>query len=197
MSDLLNKAFLKDREFYLEENLSDKANGFAQSRNVSFGINQIPISVPRARQGNFYPHLLPKYSRNIGDAHGSLLESIILNCKSFKSIANTFRSLDLPYSPAQTEIILDEIFAEAKKYNQRQLESDYAFIYIDAKVIDITDETGHVKKAVHFLALGVNMEMKKEILFSESFFGNESLDLWRKVLQNLKNRGVTRVLILI
>ena len=197
ISDLLNLAFLKDREFYLEENTSDKANGFAFARNVNFGINQIPISVPRARNGNFYPHLLPKYSRNIGDAHASLLESIILNCKSFKSIANTFRSLDLPYSPAQTEIILDELFAEAKKYNQRQLESDYAFVYIDAKVIDILDETGHIKKAVHFLALGVNMEMKKEILLSESFFGNESLDLWRKVLQNLKNRGLTRVLMLI
>ena len=120
-----------------------------------------------------------------------------MNCKSFKSIANTFRSLDLHYSPAQKEIILDELFAEAKKYNQRQLESDYAFVYIDAKVIDILDETGHIKKAVHFLALGVNMEMKKEILLSESFFGNESLDLWRKVLQNLKNRGLTRVLMLI
>jgi transposase-like protein len=197
MSDLLNRAFLKDREFYLEENCSDKANGFASTRNVNFGINQVPISVPRARNGNFYPSLLPKYGRNIGDAYGSLLESIILNCKSFKSIANTFRSFDLPYSQAQTEIILDELFAEAKKYNSRQLESDYVFIYIDAKVIDVTDETGHVKKAVHFLALGVNMEMKKEILLSESFFGNECLDLWRKVLQNLKNRGVTRVLMLI
>ncbi|MSP33823.1 MAG: hypothetical protein EXR06_02835, partial [Rickettsiales bacterium] len=147
---MLNSAFLKDREFYLEENLSDKANGFASARNVNFGISQIPIAVPRARNGNFYPHLLPKYSRNIGDAHGSLLESVILNCKSFKSIANTFRSLDLPYSPAQTEIILDEIFAEAKKYNQRQLESDYAFVYMDAKVIDIVAEDGHVKKAMHF-----------------------------------------------
>lgn len=197
MSDLLNRAFLKDREFYLEENPSDKANGFASARNINFGINQIPITVPRARNGNFYPHLLPKYSRNIGDAHASLLESVILNCKSFKSIANTFRSLDLPYSQAQTEIILDELFTEARKYNQRQLESDYAFVYMDAKVIDLLDETGHIKKAVHFLALGVNMEMKKEILLSESFFGNESLDLWRKVLQNLKNRGLTRVLMLI
>ena len=39
------------------------------------------------------------------------------------------RSLDLPYSPAETEIILDELFAEAKKYNSRQLESDWFFVY--------------------------------------------------------------------
>ena len=32
ISDLLNRAFLKDREFYLEDNGSDKANGFNPAR---------------------------------------------------------------------------------------------------------------------------------------------------------------------
>ncbi len=88
IADLLNLAFLKDREFYLEDNGSDKANGFNPARNINFGINQIPISVPRSRNGDFYPALLPKYGRNIGDAHITLLSSIILNCKSFKAIAS-------------------------------------------------------------------------------------------------------------
>lgn len=197
ISDLLNRAFLKDREFYLEDNGSDKANGFNPARNVNFGINQIPISVPRSRNGDFYPVLLPKYGRNVGDSYITLLESIILNCKSFKAIASSLRNLNLPYSEKQTEILLDDLFTEAKKYNQRQLDSDWFFIYVDAKVIDMADDTGHIKKAVHFLALGVNTQMKKEILSSETFFGNESLDLWRKVIQNLKNRGLTRVLMFI
>jgi len=64
-------------------------------------------------------------------------------------------------------------------------------------VIDLVDESGTIKKAVHFTALGVNLECKKELLLSTSFFGCESLDLWKKVIVNLKNRGVTRVLMLI
>ena len=54
-------------------------------------------------------------------------------------------------------------------------EPDFAFIYIDAKVIDLVDESGDIKKAVHFTALGVNLECKKELLLSASFFGSESL----------------------
>ena len=43
MSDLLNRAFVSERNFYLAENGSDKANGFAPSRKVNFGTNAIPI----------------------------------------------------------------------------------------------------------------------------------------------------------
>jgi transposase-like protein len=61
----------------------------------------------------------------------------------------------------------------------------------------MADEARHIKCAVHFVAIGVTMECKKELLLSESFFGHESLDLWRKVIQSLKNRGLTRVMTVI
>jgi putative transposase len=197
MSDLLNRAFISERDFYLSDNNGDKANGYSPSRNVNFGTNRIPISVPRSRTGDFYPSLLPKYSRNIGSEFSNILEGIILNCKSFKSIADTVRSLNLPYSPKQLESLLNDLFEESKRFNSRQLNADFAFVYCDAKVIDMVDESGHVKKGMKFTVIGVNMECKKELLLSISFFGSESLDLWRKVIVNLKNRGLTRVLMLI
>lgn len=81
MSDLLNRAFASERQLYLSENNDDKSNGFAPTRKVNFGTNQIPISVPRSREGNFYPSLLPKYGRNVGGEYLNILEEIILNCK--------------------------------------------------------------------------------------------------------------------
>jgi putative transposase len=197
MSDLLNQAFVSERQFYLDDNNGDKANGFSPVRKVGFGTNQIPISVPRSRSGDFYPSLLPKYGRNVGLEYLNILEEIILNCKSFRSISDTVRGLGLTYSPKQLETFLADLFEESKRFNARQLDADLAFLYIDAKVIDLADEGGAIKKAVHFTALGVNMECKKELLLSISFFGSESLDLWKKVIMNLKNRGLTRVLMLI
>ncbi len=98
------------------------------------------------------------------------IQSFLINgCKSFRSIAETVRGLGLTYSPQQLEIFLSDLFEESKRFNSRQLEPDWAFIYVDAKVIDLVDDSGAIKKAVHFTALGVN----------------------------LKNRGVTRVLMLI
>lgn len=68
MSDLLNRAFVAERSIYLagNGNVSNKANGYS-NRNVNFGTSSIPISVPRDRNGDFYPSMLPKYSRNIGE----------------------------------------------------------------------------------------------------------------------------------
>ena len=170
MSSPLNHAFVKERELFLNENLSDKSNGFLPNRKVNLGTNAIEIAVPRTRNLGFYPSMLPKYSRNIGSEYQNILESIILNSKSFRSIADGVRSLGLSYSLKQIESLVNDLFEEAKKYNSRQLECDYAFIYIDAKVIDINDESGQIKKAVHFTAIGVNLEMRKELLLSQIFY---------------------------
>lgn len=86
---------------------------------------------------------------------------------------------------------------ESKKFNSRQLVSDWAFVYVDAKVIDMAEEAGSIKKAVHFTVVGMDMNCKKELLLSITFFGSESLEMWKKVITNLKNRGLCRVLMFI
>lgn len=197
MTNLLQSAFLKEREFHLSDNVDDKANGFNPVRNVNLGTTSIPISLPRTRSGDFYPNILPKYQRNIGGEYERILENIILNCKNFKSVSATVRNLGLGYSQKQIDLILDDLFIEAKKYNERQLDSDWLFLYADAKVIDMADESSSIKKAINFTVVGINMDGKKEMLLSTSFFGNENIDLWKKVIINLKNRGLTRTLMLI
>ena len=121
MSDLLNRAFLKERELYLSGfegggsvAYSNKANGFS-NRSVNFATSQIPVAIPRDRLGEFYPSLLPKYGRNIGDEYGNILESIILNSKSFRSVEASIKALNLPYSKKQVEEILVDLFEEAKR----------------------------------------------------------------------------------
>jgi len=198
MSDLLNRAFVAERSVYLagNGNVGNKANGYS-NRSVNFGTSLVPISVPRDRSGNFYPSMLPKYSRNIGESYLDILEGIILNSKSFRSISDTVNALGLPYSKEQVELVLNDLFEESKKFNARQLESDWAFVYVDAKVIDMAEDSGSIKKAVHFTVVGVDMNCKKELLLSINFFGSESLELWKKVITNLRNRGLSRVLMLI
>lgn len=200
MSELLNRAFLKEREFYFSESQTglsgNKANGFSK-RSVNFATNSIPIAIPRDRFGEFYPSILPKYGRNISDEYSNILESIILNSKSFRSIEASVKALNLPYSKKQVEEILADLFEEAKRFNNRQLDSDFAFIYIDAKAIDMAEDTGSIRKAVHFTVLGVNMNCKKEVLLNTSFFGSENLEIWKKVINNLRNRGLARVLMII
>ena len=100
MSDLLNRAFACEREFYLASDHCNKANGYS-NRNVNFGTSLIPVAIPRDRNSNFYPSFLPKYARNISDEYSNILESIILNSKSFRSVYGSIKSLGLSYSTEQ------------------------------------------------------------------------------------------------
>ena len=56
------------------------------------------------------------------------------------------------------------------------------------------NECNRVDQAVVFTVVGVNIDCKKEILAVHLFWGNESINLWKKVFHDLKNRGRTRVL---
>src|SRR5207248_6775788 len=78
----------------------------------------------------------------------------------------------------------------------RPLGPDWLCLFIDAKIIELKDEHDQVKKAVHFLVIGIALDGKKEVITASTFWGNEVLEAWRKVLIDLKNRGLVRVLLI-
>ena len=195
-SALLNATLLKERTIYLDEHLQDRANGFAPIRQLHIKTTPISVERPRTRQG-FYPLILPKHQRHIPEGYQELLEQILLEAKSFDAALRTMQAMGLSYSHKELESLLVELEKEAKAFHERPLAPDWLILYIDAKELDLKDEHNQVKKAVHFLVIGVNFEARKEVLCSRIFWGNEILDCWRQVFVELKNRGVTRILITI
>src|SRR5512138_1075331 len=103
--------------------------------------------------------------------------------------------MGLSYSPEQTEQLLQQLHQEAQDFFTRPLHPDWLAVFVDAKIINLKDEHDQVKSAVHFLVLGIGMDGKKQILSAAIFWGNELLESWRQALIDLKNRGLTRVLL--
>jgi len=151
---------------------------------------------PRTRQG-FYPAVLPKHQRYLPEAYQQLLRNILLGARSFSAARRTLQALGLGYSPQQVDQLLEELHQEAKNFFTRPLTPDWLCLFIDAKIIELKDEHEQVKKAVHFLAIGIGLDGKKEVITASTFWGNEVLECWRKVLINLKNRGLVRLLLLV
>ena len=54
-----------------------------------------------------------------------------------------------------------------------------------------------LKRPYIFIAVGITKEGYKEVLLNKIIWGRESIEAWRKSLIDLKNRGVTRVLMMI
>ncbi|MDB6033012.1 MAG: transposase, partial [Verrucomicrobiales bacterium] len=144
-----------------------------------------------------YPAILPKHQRYLPEAYQQLLRNILLGARSFSAARRTLQALGLGYSPEAVDKLLEDLYAEAKSFFSRPLPSDWLCLFMDAKVIDLKDEHQQVKKAVHFLVIGIGLDGKKEVITASTFWGNEVLEAWRKVLIDLKNRGLVRVLLLV
>lgn len=193
---ILNTIMKEEREIFLKSNEGEYGNGYSDK---TLYFNQIPIElkVPRTRTSNFYPSSIPKYSRFLQEEYSNLIESLLISSKSIESLKLSLKRLNLPVNDDELNKIIQEILLKFNEFMNRELSSDWFFIFIDAKGIDVKDENGKVKRGVIFTVVGVSMEGKKEILSSMLFYGDENLQMWKEVLLNLKNRGVTRCLMFI
>jgi putative transposase len=195
LSHVLNAALKRERHFHLEDHPEDRANGYAPKRTLKVGTTSVQLDRPRTRSG-FYPAVLPKHQRYLPEAYQQLLRNILLGARSFNAARRTLQALGLGYSPEQVEQLLEELHQEAKNFFTRPLGPDWLCLFIDAKIIELKDEHNQVKKAVHFLVIGIGLDGRKEVITASTFWGNEVLEAWRKVLIDLKNRGLVRVLLL-
>lgn len=195
-SALLNATLLKERALFLEHHPEDRANGYAPPRQLRIKTTPVSVERPRTRTG-FYPAFLPKHQRQVPESYQELLEQILLESRSFDSALRTLQAMGAGYSRQELEALLIELEREAQAFHLRPLAPDWLILYVDAKELDLKDEHDQVKKAVHFLVIGVNFEARKEVLCSKTFWGNETLDAWRQVFVELKNRGLTRMLLLV
>jgi transposase-like protein len=196
LAHVLKGALQRERQFHLAAHPQDRANGYAPKRTLKLGTTAVPLERPRTRQG-FYPAVLPKHQRYLPEAYQQLLRNLLLGARSFSAARRTLQALGLGYSPEQVEQLLEELHQEAKSFFTRPLSTDWLCLFIDAKIIDLKDEHEQVKKAVHFLVIGIGLDGKKEVLTAATFWGSEVLESWRKVLLDLKNRGLVRVLLLV
>lgn len=196
LSHVLNTALKKERQFHLDDHPQDRANGYAPTRTLKIGTATVPLDRPRTRQG-FYPAVLPKHQRHLPEAYQQLLRNLLLGARSFSAARRTLQALGLGYSPDQVEQLLEELHQEAHHFFTRPLSPDWLCLFIDAKIIELKDDQDQVKQAVHFLAIGIALDGKKEVLAASTSWGNEVLEAWRKVLIELKNRGLLRVLLLV
>src|SRR3984893_13939175 len=196
LSHVLNTALKRERHFHLEDHPEDRANGYAPKRTLKVGSTSVQLDRPRTREG-FYPAVLPKHQRYLPEAYQQLLRNILLGARSFNAARRTLQALGLGYSPEQVEQLLEELHQEAKSFFTRPLGPDWLCLFIDAKIIELKDEHDQVKKAVHFLAIRIALDGRKEVITASTFWGSEVLEAWRKVLIDLKNRGLVRVLLLV
>jgi putative transposase len=96
-------------------------------------------------------------------------------------------------SPTLISNVTEAVEAERKEWQNRTLDRVYPIVFLDALVAKVRHEGRVINKAIH-LALGVNLEGKKELL-GMWITQNESSKFWLSVMTELQNRGVQDIFI--
>jgi putative transposase len=158
-------------------------------------LGPIELEVPRDRNGSFEPQTARKGQRRL-DGVDQLVIGLYARGMSVRDIrAQLKETFDLDLSPDLISSITDAVLEEVRDWQARPLDRVYPVIFLDAIVCKVRDG-GTVKNKAAHLAVGVNLDGKKEVLgiWVET---TEGAKFWLRVMNELKNRGVEDVLIVV
>lgn len=175
------------------KNTENSRNGHSK-KTLRTSMGKVEIDIPRDRNGDFEPKILPKNQTSISQDMESKIISMYAKGMSVSDIENHIRDIyGLEISDTTVSRITDKVLPAAKEWQQRPLESIYAVVFLDAIHYRVRSEGQIVKKAV-YIAIGIDLDGKKDVL--GMWVGeNESAKFWASVLNNMRNRGVEDILI--
>ena len=180
---------------YVKHSMKDKTTSNARNghskKTVRSEYGNIDLDIPRDRNAEFEPQIIPKYQREITGIEGQIL-SLYAKGMSNRDIEDHLNNLyGIDVSPSMISKITDKIIPEIREWQSRQLEDVYPIVFMDAIHYSVRKDGVVVKKAV-YLAIGIDKRGRKEVL--GFWIGeNESSKYWLNVLNELKNREGFRI----
>lgn len=173
--------------------VSDNSRNGSSKKRITTEVGSVPIDVPRDRNGEFEPQIIPKHKRRFDGFDDKIISMYALGMTT-RDIQDHLKDIyGVDVSPELISNVTDAILDDVKEWRSRPLESVYPIVYFDALVVKGRTEGRVVKKAV-YVALGVSMEGKKEVL-GLWIADTEGAKFWLSVITELKNRGVEDILI--
>jgi transposase-like protein len=156
-------------------------------------MGTIDLQVPRDRQGEYEPQVVKKHQMDISDIEDKVLY-LYSQGTSTRDIERTMQEMyGIEVDATRVSRITDKLMPTIRAWQDRPLESMYAMVMLDAIHYKVREEGTVAKKAV-YIAIGTDMEGKKDVL--GLWIGAvESAKYWMGVLAGLKNRGVRDILI--
>lgn len=175
-----------------KENCDNSRNGYSKKK-VKSSFGEIELNIPRDRNSEFEPKIVPKYSRDISNLEEKVISMYGLGM-STRDINKHIQDIyGVDVSAEMVSKITDKIVPLIEEWQNRPLEEVYYFTFLDAVHFHVKEDKAIVKKAA-YIVLGVNSEGKKDVL-GIYIGGNESAKFWLSVLNDLRNRGVKDILI--
>ena len=175
-----------------EKGTENRRNG-KSTKTLRTDQGPMEIEVPRDREGEFEPAIIPKHQREWRGFDDKILSMYGLGMSTQGIQENLKEIYNVDVSPELISRVTDEVKGLVEEWRNRPLEMFYPIIFFDALRVNIRDE-GHVSKKSIYLALAIRLDGQKELL-GMWIERNEGSKFWLGILNELKNRGVSDILI--
>ena len=167
-------------------------NGYS-SKTLKGAQGELTIDVPRDRNGDFEPVIIPKHQTRLPMFNEQII-ALYSKGMSTRDIAATLQELyGVEVSPTLISRVTEQVLEQVQQWQSRPLEAVYPIVYLDCIRVNIRQDKRVINKAI-YLALGINLEGQKELLglwLSE----NEGAKFWLSVLTELQQRGLKDIFI--
>ena len=174
------------------EHQTNHRNGSSDKR-ILTDQGSLEIEVPRDRDSSFSPQLIKKGERRFTGFDDKII-AMYARGMTVREIQGYLEEMyGVVVSPDLISQVTDAVMEEVREWQNRPLEQLYPVVFFDALRIKIRDE-GTVKNKAVYLALGVLPNGTKDILgiWIEQ---SEGAKFWLRVMTEIKNRGVSDILI--
>ena len=177
---------------YKNKQTTNSRNGHSV-KTVQGSMGEMEIQIPRDRDGEFEPQLVKKHQTDISSIEDKVI-FLYSQGVSTRDIQKTMQEMyGINVDDSRVSKITDKILPLIREWQERPLQSVYAMVILDAIHYNVRDN-GIVTKKAAYVAIGTDLEGKKDVLGIWPG-ANESAKYWLSVLNGLKNRGVSDILI--
>ena len=170
----------------------NRRNGHTK-KTVRSDYGEVELTIPRDREGEFEPLIVKKHQKNVTGIEDQII-ALYAKGVSTREIQDHLQNLyGIDVSAALISNITNKIVPMLKEWQNRPLQDVYAIAFLDAIHFKVRQDGQIVNKAA-YMVIGVDLDGNKDVL--GIWIGeNESAKFWLSVLNELRNRGVSDILI--
>ena len=168
----------------------NRRNGYGE-KTLKTSYGEVPIEVPRDRDGTFEPQIVPKRKKDVSEIENKVL-AMYARGMSQRDISSTIEDIyGFSVSHEMISDITDAILPEVEEWRNRPLKKCYAFLFVDCMYVTMRSDYEAKETAVYSI-LGYDLTGRKEIL-GLWLNPTDSKNYWMQVFDEIKARGVEDV----
>jgi len=197
LQGMVNQILEGEMENFIEQERTgqkkNKRNGKSVKK-VLTNSGEIYVETPRDRNGDFEPELIAKRERHLSSGLDEQILALYAQGNSVEDVRRLLKTMfGVEISAGKISMITDKVLPEIENWRNRELQSFYPIVYLDAIHFKVRNE-GKYSTHAFYTVYSIDWEGNRDIL-GLYVQGSEGASKWGLILEDLKQRGIEDIFV--